>query len=84
MEQLILKVLTFDISVPTIYSFLQHIAVECNLSMRLVSLAQVATFLSSNLQHVKKEKEFHVLVLNASLWLSSPFVTALSFDELDS
>uniref|UniRef100_A0A1B6LX76 Uncharacterized protein n=1 Tax=Graphocephala atropunctata TaxID=36148 RepID=A0A1B6LX76_9HEMI len=40
MEQLILKVLGFDISVPTIFAFLQHIAVECNLSLRLTSLAQ--------------------------------------------
>ncbi|XP_046666061.1 G2/mitotic-specific cyclin-A-like isoform X2 [Homalodisca vitripennis] len=40
MEQLILKVLGFDISVPTIYAFLQHIAVDCNLSLRLTSLAQ--------------------------------------------
>lgn len=41
MEQLILKVLGFDISVPTIFSFLQHIAVDCNLSVRLTNLAQV-------------------------------------------
>jgi len=40
MEQLILKVLSFDVSVPTINTFLQHIAVECNLSMRLTNLAQ--------------------------------------------
>lgn len=42
MEQLILKVLGFDISVPTIYTILQHIAVECNLSVRLTNLAQVS------------------------------------------
>lgn len=41
MEQLILKVLGFDVSNPTTIIFLSHICVHCNVSMKVMYLAMV-------------------------------------------
>jgi hypothetical protein len=41
MEQLILKVLGFDVSNPTTIIFLSHICVHCNVSLKVMYLAMV-------------------------------------------
>lgn len=41
MEQLILKVLGFDVSSPTTIIFLSHICVHCNVSLKVMYLAMV-------------------------------------------
>lgn len=42
MEQLILKVLGFDVSNPTTIIFLTHICVHCNVSLKVMYLAMVS------------------------------------------
>jgi len=42
MEQLILKVLGFDVSNPTIIIFLTHICVHSNVSLKVMYLAMVS------------------------------------------
>lgn len=44
MEQLILKVLGFDVSNPTTIIFLTHISVHCNVSIKVMYLAMVSLF----------------------------------------
>ncbi|XP_050442501.1 cyclin-A2 [Adelges cooleyi] len=46
MEQLILKVLGFDVSNPTIIIFLTHICVHCNVSMKVMYLAMYLSEMS--------------------------------------
>lgn len=47
MEQLILKVLGFDVSNPTTIIFLTHICVHCNVPLKVMYLAMVSV--SSNI-----------------------------------
>lgn len=42
MEQLILKVLGFDVSNPTIIIFLTHVCVHCNVLLKNMYLAMVS------------------------------------------
>lgn len=42
MEQLILKVLGFDVSKPTTTIFLTHICVHCNVPLKVLYLAMVS------------------------------------------
>lgn len=42
MEQLILKVLGFDVSKPTTIIFLTHICVHCNVPLKVLYLAMVS------------------------------------------
>lgn len=46
MEQLILKVLQFDVARPTAYSFISHLCTVCNLTKPVMLLAMVSLIVS--------------------------------------
>lgn len=48
MEQLILKVLKFDMQLPTTYGFIQHLSTEHKMDPRTIHLAMVSLFFAIN------------------------------------